>query len=83
MSSRSAKAESTIRQFLARTNKVGEDVALDTSLFADGVGMDSLETAELSAMLEDELGWDPFSEGHTPQTIAELVSFYDEDAPAQ
>jgi acyl carrier protein len=51
---------------------------LDTGLFAEGMGLDSLQTAELSVMLEDELGRDPFSEGALPQTIAEIVDFYED-----
>jgi acyl carrier protein len=75
MDSRRDRAELTIRKFLERANK---DVAVDseTSLFAEGLGLDSLETAELSACLEDELGSDPFSEGSLPQNIAEILDFY-------
>ena len=46
-------------------------------MFADGIGLDSLETAELSAVLEDALGQDPFSTGdQMPQTIGEVLDFY-------
>lgn len=76
--------EQTISSFLRRAKK-GKPIALDTSLYAEGIGLDSLETAELSAVLEDELGRDPFSEGQTPQTVGDIVAFYDDgsdDAPA-
>ena len=38
--------------------------------------MDSLELAELSAVLEDDLGHDPYSQGIVPQTVAELLAYY-------
>jgi acyl carrier protein len=38
--------------------------------------LDSLETAELSATLEDELGSDPFSQGDMPRTVGEVLDFY-------
>jgi len=68
---------STIRGFLRRQKK-SESVELDTSLFREGIGLDSLQTAELSVILEDELGRDPFSAGEMPQTVGEIVQFYDE-----
>lgn len=40
--------------------------------------MDSLEMAELSAELEDKIGRDPFSQGIIPDTVAELIAFYDQ-----
>lgn len=79
MSSRRTLAEQAVRGFLARADKDPE-VDQHASLFADGLGLDSLETAELSAVLEDELGTDPFSEGQLPQNIAEILDFYDETA---
>ena len=73
--SRKALAEETIRKFLRRANKP-DDLRPETSLFADGLGLDSLETAELSATLEDELGSDPFSQGDMPGTVGEVIAFY-------
>lgn len=70
-------AEQTVRDFVKRVKKV-DGVELDTPLYADGVGLDSLETAELSAVLEDELGTDPFSADQMPQTLREIMSFYDD-----
>lgn len=64
-----------IRGFLRRHHK-SEDIDLDTQLFAEGIGLDSLQTAELSVTLEDELGRDPFSEGLLPQSVGEIVDFY-------
>jgi acyl carrier protein len=79
MESRRTLAEQSIRKFLVRANKDAE-AAVETSLFADGLGLDSLETAELSALLEDDLGTDPFSVGELPQTIAEILDFYEDSA---
>jgi acyl carrier protein len=77
METRRSQAERTLLQFLVRANKEAE-VFDATALFADGLGLDSLETAELSSMLEDEVGSDPFSEGILPQTVGELLGFYDD-----
>lgn len=73
----SDRVVSTVRKFLQRQKK-DDTVELDTGLFAEGMGLDSLQTAELSVMLEDELGRDPFSEGELPQTVAEIVDFYED-----
>lgn len=70
-------AERTIRSFLTRTKKRNKGINLDTSLYAEGMGLDSLETAELSAVLEDELGSDPFSNGQMPETVGDIVDFYE------
>lgn len=79
MDSRRTLAEQSIRKFLVRANKDAE-VGPETALFADGLGLDSLETAELSALLEDDLGTDPFSAGELPQTIAEILDWYGDPA---
>jgi acyl carrier protein len=72
----SQRVEDTLRSFLERMDK---DTAFDrsTPLYADGLGLDSLQTAELSAVLEDELGTDPFSADTMPQTVGDIVDFYD------
>ena len=72
----SQRAEQTFRSFLQRVDK---DVEFDrsTALYADGIGLDSLETAELSAVLEDEFGRDPFSSETMPQTVGDILDFFD------
>ena len=76
MTSPRTHAEGALRTFLNGANK-SIDLAPQTSLFADGIGLDSLETAELSAVLEDTLGQDPFSSGdQMPQTVGEVLDFY-------
>lgn len=47
----------------------------DTNIY-DDLEMDSLEVAELSVLLEDELGSDPYSVGQVPRTVGELIGFY-------
>jgi len=76
METRRTQAEQTLSKFLERSNRSTE-VEPTTGLYADGLGLDSLETAELSALLEDEIGVDPFTEGLLPQTVGELLDFYD------
>ena len=69
--------ESTMRSFLARAKKSVEILDPSLPLYADGIGLDSLETAELSAILEDTFGTDPFSSGgDMPQTVADILDFY-------
>jgi acyl carrier protein len=49
----------------------------DLGLYGDGLELDSLEAAELSAMLEDELGSDPFTSGSTNlETVGDILAFY-------
>ncbi len=52
------------------------DGDLDNADLYDDLQFDSLEVAELSAILEDDLGRDPYTEGLVPRTVAEVVAFY-------
>lgn len=65
-----------VRTLLARRGTAELPVTAESKLTAD-LGMDSLELAELSAILEDELGHDPYSEGLVPETFGELVAYYE------
>jgi acyl carrier protein len=67
--------EDTLRAFLARIEKV-TDFDATTPLYAEGIGLDSLETAELSAVLEDTYLRDPFTSDDMPQTVGDLLRFY-------
>lgn len=83
MSERADKVRAVIAQLLERaeTPFAGELTA-DTPLYGDGLGLDSLATAELSAMLEDELGSDPFSHSDlVPETIGDILAFYGAVSP--
>jgi acyl carrier protein len=68
-------ADETIRGFLARLGKP-TDFDASTSLYGDGLGLDSLEVAELSVLLEDTFGNDPFSAGLEVTTIGQVSDFY-------
>ena len=65
-----------IESMLERANKSGVTVTPETRIQGDGLGLDSLETAELSAILEDEFGSDPFGAGVMPETVGDIVAFY-------
>ena len=56
-------------------------VTLEADLQQD-LDLDSLELAELSVLLEDNLGRDPYSEGIVPRTVGEIVDFYKQDEAA-
>lgn len=73
-----------VTDLLERSDRSDRVVTLDARLHGDdGLGLDSLETAELSAILEDEFGTDPFGEGLLPETVGEVVAFYaDQPAPS-
>lgn len=66
---------SAVKGLLRRKGKA-VDVGMDSELYGE-LGLDSLEVAELSAALEDDLGSDPYTEGQVPRTIAEVIEFYE------
>lgn len=70
-----AAVETLIKSFLERADKPVEFTA-ETPLFGEGLGLDSLEAAELSALLEDEFGSDPFSAGDFAETVGQIYDFY-------
>ena len=47
-----------------------------TPLYQQGIGMDSLDIAELAVLLEKTYGREPFSQGLRVHTIGELIDFY-------
>lgn len=72
-----SKAREVITEFLKRTGKHQDALTDDLGLYGDGLELDSLEAAELSAMLEDELGSDPFTSGSTTlETVGDILAFY-------
>jgi acyl carrier protein len=72
-----AQVQTVLRDFLDRTDR-GEVVVTEaTPLFGEGLQLDSLEAAELSVLLEDEFGSDPFSSGERlPETVGDILAFY-------
>jgi acyl carrier protein len=75
MSDNRRLADETIRGFLVRIKKQAEFDA-STSLYGEGLGLDSLEVAELSVLLEDTFGSDPFSAGQEITVVGEVLDFY-------
>lgn len=66
-----------VSELLERSDREETTVSLAATLHGDdGLALDSLETAELSAILEDEFGTDPFGAGLLPETVADIVAFY-------
>lgn len=51
-------------------------VESSSELYEDGVGLDSLCVAELSATLEKAYGSDPYSSKILPRTVGDIVAFY-------
>jgi acyl carrier protein len=82
MSADTTEIRAVITRFLELVNKdVPDELTDELSLYADGLGLDSLEAAELSAQLEDEFGSDPFSTAlqagdELPETVGDIVAFY-------
>lgn len=67
----------TIQTLLLRRGAAALQIKPESKLTAD-LGLDSLELAELSAVLEDEIGHDPYSDGIVPETVGELVGYYEQ-----
>lgn len=84
MTDNTHKAQAIILELLERLQKPHEgELTSDTPLYGDGLGLDSLEAAELSAMLEDELGSDPFSASDdVPETVGDILRFYEAPSAA-
>lgn len=53
------------------------EIKLESELYDEGIGLDSLCVAELSAVLEKKYGRDPYTSGVLPQTVADIIGFYD------
>ena len=78
------RVRGVIATFLTGATKAFDpELPGDTDLYGGGLELDSLEAAELSAMLEDEFGTDPFSAGEEmPETVGEVLAFYEAAATA-
>jgi acyl carrier protein len=72
-----------VSELLDRLNKSYDGLDASTPLYGEGLGLDSLEAAELSAVLEDEFGTDPFSAGgKMPETVGDILAFYEATSSA-
>jgi acyl carrier protein len=67
------KAIKTVLEQKQESTKIKADKEL--SLTQD-LGFNSLDLAQFSALLEDTFGVDPYTEGEVPQTLKEVVSYY-------
>lgn len=67
-----------VSKFLSQAKKLPEgELTDDLGLYGDGLELDSLEAAELSALLEDAFGSDPFSaDGDMPEKVGDITGFY-------
>ena len=65
-----------IEDLFAYRGEAPPEISLASRLTED-LDLDSLELAELSAMLEEDFGRDPYSAGIVPDTVGELVSFFE------
>lgn len=78
MSADQSTVQAVIVRFLERADKSSDALTASTGLWGEGLALDSLEAAELSAMLEDEFGTDPFSSGEQlPETVGDVLAFYE------
>lgn len=73
-----SKTRAVIGEFLNQVDKGVDALTDDMGLWGNGLGLDSLEAAELSAMLEDAFGTDPFSAGgEMPESVGDILAFYE------
>jgi acyl carrier protein len=67
---------SEIRSLLDRREGADAIVVTLNSNVHDDLDLDSLELAELSAVLEERFGHDPYTQGIAPRTVGEIVAYY-------
>ena len=65
-----------IRTIRKHQGFLDEEIQLESALYDDGIGLDSLCVAELSSMLEKAYGKDPYTSKVLPQTVSDIVDFY-------
>ena len=71
------KARAVISDFFKQADKGTDGWTDETGLWGNGLELDSLEAAELSALLEDAFGSDPFSAGgDLPESVGDILAFY-------
>ena len=80
MSSTNQAIHAILHAILCRKETYQPDMRLTTDMRlydrTGGLGLDSLETAELSVRLEKQFGRDPYSAGLIVQTVGELEDYY-------
>ena len=70
------KVTGVIDSLLTRHKRSRVALTPATSLYQDGLGMDSLDAAEFSSLLERAFGLDPYTSGDFPRTVGDVISFY-------
>lgn len=66
-----------LREIVTRKGTFPNSISDNSSLYQDGIGLDSMDTAELSINLELLFSRDPYSEGIFVRTLGELIAFYE------
>ena len=69
-----------LRTVLEYRNLNGSPFLVDESLYETGIGLDSLDTAAFSSMLEAAYGMDPYSAGDFPETLRDILQFYKKES---
>jgi acyl carrier protein len=77
--SREADVIDMIQTILRHQSLPEVDVTPGSELYDDGIGLDSLCVAELSAMLEKAYGKDPYTSKILPGTVGDIIAFYGDD----
>ena len=72
----------TVRSMVERRTGTAAGITADSDLISD-LEMDSLEIAELSALLEEEYGEDPYTAGTLARTPREVLAFYGATASSE
>jgi acyl carrier protein len=74
--------EGVLRTLMSDRGTPLTSVDPDCSLYGGGYGLDSMDTATLSAMLGERFDDDPYSSGVFPRNIAEIIEYYGSQATA-
>ena len=75
-----AKIVTAIERILEHQGIDEVEVAATSLLYDEGLDLDSMCVAELSAVLEKIFGTDPYTSGENPQSVQDLVDFYEPGA---
>ncbi|MGH7804772.1 MAG: phosphopantetheine-binding protein [Candidatus Binatia bacterium] len=65
-----------LQDLLSRRDEPPQEVNPESALYTEGLNLDSLEVAEFSAVLEQEFGRDPFTDGELPKTLGDVLRYY-------
>jgi len=70
------KVEKILKDILKIKKENVDKFDMNCSLYEDGMGLDSLDAATFSAILEQQFGKDPYNSGNFPHTIEDVIEFY-------